>query len=86
VLPDFAARLCLWLVTYTFDRIRVEGRENLPRHGTALLVCKLVSSVDPFLIGASTDRFVRFLINRRFYETSGIHWLARVSWGYNRVV
>ncbi len=78
VLPDFAVRLALWLLTHTFYRIRVEGRENLPRRGPALLVCNHVSFVDPFLIGASTDRFVRFLMFRKFYDTRGIHWLARL--------
>ena len=78
VLPDFAVRLALWLLTHTFYHIRVEGRENLPKHGPALLVCNHISFVDPFLIGASTDRFVRFLMYRRFYETRGIHWLAKL--------
>ncbi len=78
VLPDFTVRLALWLLTHTFYRIRVIGRENLPRRGAALLVCNHVSFVDPFLIGASTDRFVRFLMYRKFYDTRGIHWLARL--------
>jgi acyl-[acyl-carrier-protein]-phospholipid O-acyltransferase/long-chain-fatty-acid--[acyl-carrier-protein] ligase len=78
VLPDFMVRLCLWLLTHTFYRIEVEGREHLPKGGPALLVCNHISFVDPFLIGASTDRFVRFLIYRHFYETRGIHWLAKL--------
>jgi acyl-[acyl-carrier-protein]-phospholipid O-acyltransferase/long-chain-fatty-acid--[acyl-carrier-protein] ligase len=78
VLPDFAVRLALWLLTHTFYRIRVEGRENLPQRGPALLVCNHISFVDPFLIGASTDRFVRFLMYRKFYETRGVHWLAKL--------
>lgn len=78
VLPDFTIRLCLWLLAHTFYRIKVRGAENLPRRGPALLVCNHISYVDPFLIGACTQRFVRFLMYRHFYETGGVHWLAKL--------
>jgi acyl-[acyl-carrier-protein]-phospholipid O-acyltransferase/long-chain-fatty-acid--[acyl-carrier-protein] ligase len=76
VLPDFTIRLCFFLLTHTFYRIEVRGAENLPRRGPALLVCNHISFADPFLIGACTPRFIRFLMYRHFYETRGIHWLA----------
>ena len=78
VLPDFMIRLCLFLLTHTFYRIEIRGADNLPRRGPALLVCNHISFVDPFLIGACTQRFIRFLMYRRFYETTGIHWLAKL--------
>ena len=78
VLPAAGIRLCLWLLTHTFYRIRVNGRENLPRDGAALLVCNHVSFIDPFLIGACTQRYVRFLMHRQFYNTRGIHGLAKL--------
>lgn len=78
VLPDFMVRLCLWLLTHTFYRIQARGLENLPARGAALLVCNHTSFVDPFLIGACTQRFIRFLMHRRFYETPGIHGLGRL--------
>jgi acyl-[acyl-carrier-protein]-phospholipid O-acyltransferase / long-chain-fatty-acid--[acyl-carrier-protein] ligase len=78
VLPDFTIRLCLWLLAHTFYRIKVRGSENLPRRGPALLVCNHISYVDPFLIGACTQRFIHFLMYRRFYETRGVHWLAKL--------
>jgi acyl-[acyl-carrier-protein]-phospholipid O-acyltransferase/long-chain-fatty-acid--[acyl-carrier-protein] ligase len=78
VLPDFMIRLCFFLLTHTFYRIEVRGADNLPRRGPALLVCNHTSFVDPFLIGACTPRFIRFLMYRHFYETPGIHWLAKL--------
>jgi acyl-[acyl-carrier-protein]-phospholipid O-acyltransferase/long-chain-fatty-acid--[acyl-carrier-protein] ligase len=78
VLPDFTVRLCLWLLTHTFYRIHAEGVENLPRRGPALLVCNHISFVDPFLVGACTQRFIRFLMYRQFYETLGIRWIAKL--------
>ncbi|HEV2689056.1 MAG TPA: AMP-binding protein, partial [Bryobacteraceae bacterium] len=78
VLPDFVIRLSLFLLTHTFYRVQVRGIDNLRRNGPALLVCNHISYVDPFLIGACTQRFIRFLMYRRFYETTGIHWLAKL--------
>jgi acyl-[acyl-carrier-protein]-phospholipid O-acyltransferase / long-chain-fatty-acid--[acyl-carrier-protein] ligase len=78
ILPDFMVRLCLWLLTHTFYRIDLRNIENLPRRGGALLVCNHVSFIDPFLIGACTQRFVRYLMYRKFYESTGIHWLAKL--------
>lgn len=78
VLPDFMIRLCFFLLTHTFYRIEVRGADNLPRRGAALLVCNHTSFADPFLIGACTPRFIRFLMYRHFYETRGIHWLAKL--------
>lgn len=78
VLPDFMVRLVLWTLTHTFYRLRVDGGEHLPRRGPAVLVCNHISFADPLLIGACTDRFIRFLIYRRFYESRGIHWLAKL--------
>lgn len=76
ILPDFLVRLSLWLLARTLYRITVLGREHLPKEGPALLVGNHVSFVDPFLLGASTQRFIRFLMYRPLYEARGIHWLA----------
>ncbi|MGO9270613.1 MAG: acyl-[ACP]--phospholipid O-acyltransferase [Terriglobia bacterium] len=78
ILPDFTVRLALWLLTHTFYRIDVRGTENLPKRGGALLVCNHISFVDPFLIGACTQRFIRYLMYRQFYETRGVHGLAKL--------
>ncbi len=58
-------------------RIRVHGGCHLPERGPALLVSNHVSFIDPFLIGACTRRQIRFLMDRRFYEARGIHWLVK---------
>ena len=45
-------------------RLRVRGRENLPRTGGALLVANHLSFVDAICIAAASDRPVRFLMHR----------------------
>jgi len=77
LIPYFIARICLWLLTHTLYRIEALGLENLPPRGGALLVCNHVSFIDPFLVGAPTWRFIRFIMLRRMYEKSGIHWFAK---------
>jgi acyl-[acyl-carrier-protein]-phospholipid O-acyltransferase/long-chain-fatty-acid--[acyl-carrier-protein] ligase len=77
-LPDFFARFMLWLLTHTLYRIRVVGGENIPMRGPALLVSNHVSFVDAFLIGASVQRFIRFMLHRDYYEIRWLNWLFRL--------
>ncbi len=58
----------LWFLTRTVYRIRIEGRDNIPEKGGALFVSNHVSFVDALLLMASTDRQIRFLMHRNFYE------------------
>ncbi|HET9481093.1 MAG TPA: AMP-binding protein, partial [Candidatus Polarisedimenticolia bacterium] len=78
LLPDFMVRLLLWLLTHTLYRITVRGARHLPKEGGALLVCNHISFVDAFLVGACTQRFVRFLMYRPIYEARGVHWFAKL--------
>lgn len=41
--PEFTQRLISYLVSHLWYRVRVVGRDNLPREGAALLVCQYVS-------------------------------------------
>src|SRR4029077_11034352 len=61
VVPEFLIRFCLWLLTHTIYRIRIGGQEPWPSRGPALLVCNPLSHVDGAFVGASIQRFVRFL-------------------------
>jgi acyl-[acyl-carrier-protein]-phospholipid O-acyltransferase/long-chain-fatty-acid--[acyl-carrier-protein] ligase len=77
LLPAFLVRFCLWLLTHTLYRIRVVGPTHLLQRGPALLICNHVSFVDGFLVGASIQRFVRFIVYRGFYEHPALNWLFR---------
>jgi acyl-[acyl-carrier-protein]-phospholipid O-acyltransferase/long-chain-fatty-acid--[acyl-carrier-protein] ligase len=78
VLPDFVVRFVLWVLTHTLYNIRVIGRENIPNRGPALIVSNHVSFVDAFMIGASMERFVRFMLFREYYEIKWLNWLFRL--------
>ncbi len=68
LLPDYLVRFVLWLLVHTVYRIRIVGHEHVPFRGPALLVCNHISHIDGFLVGASVQRFVRFMVYRPYYE------------------
>ncbi len=78
LLPDSLLRLLLWLVTHTIYRIRVDGRENIPEKGGALLVSNHLSMFDAQLLQASTDRPIRFLMFKGAYDRPMIKPFARI--------
>ena len=74
--PDYLARFLLWLATHTLYRIRIEGSENVPERGPALIVCNHMSFVDGLLVGACVQRFVRFMAWSGFFK-GGFGWFLR---------
>lgn len=78
ILPDFLIRFTLWILTHTIYRIRIVGSENIPFRGPALLVCNHLSHVDGLLVGASVQRFIRFMVYKPYYEIKALRWLFRL--------
>ena len=72
VLPDFLLRFIALLFMRVFYRLRVKGAENIPLDGPALLVSNHISWVDALLITATSQRRIRFMMERKYY---GIRWL-----------
>ncbi len=68
LLPDAFLRLVLVLLTHSFYRLTVAGRENVPETGGALLVPNHVTFVDGLLLLASLDRPVRFVVEAHYYH------------------
>jgi len=68
LLPDSLLRLLLWIATHTLYRMDIQGRENVPARGGALLAPNHGSIADAALVIASTDRPVRFLMFKESYE------------------
>ena len=81
LMPDALLRMLLWLLIHTFYRVRTEGHENIPTEGGALLVSNHLSFIDALVLMASTDRPVRFLIFKTFYDHPAIHPFAKMAGG-----
>ena len=77
LLPDSLLRLLLWMLTHTFYRIRVVGRDYIPEKGGALFVSNHLAFADALLVMASTDRPIRFLMDKEYYEHPAIKPFAR---------
>jgi acyl-[acyl-carrier-protein]-phospholipid O-acyltransferase/long-chain-fatty-acid--[acyl-carrier-protein] ligase len=78
LMPDSLVRLVLWFLTKTIYRIRVEGRDNIPEKGGALFVCNHVSFVDAPLLMAATDRQIRFIMDKGYYERRWIKPFGKI--------
>ncbi len=77
LMPAAFVRLVLVLATNTFYRLTIIGGEHIPRRGGALLVPNHVSFIDAFLLLASTDRPIRFLVDASFYHHRLLHPFMR---------
>jgi len=73
-----ALRGLLWFLTHTVYRVRVEGRDNLPAKGGALLVCNHLSHVDALLLLAATNRHIRFMMYQGIYDLPWVRPFARI--------
>ena len=70
-------RILNWLVVHLFYRLKVIGREHVPRKGGVLLVANHVAFSDPSILLACLRRLVRFLIYRPYYEIPWIKFITR---------
>jgi acyl-[acyl-carrier-protein]-phospholipid O-acyltransferase / long-chain-fatty-acid--[acyl-carrier-protein] ligase len=75
LLVGFAIRL----VVRPLFRVRILGRENIPRRGPALLVSNHLTYLDGFLIGSCLDRVVRFLVWKPYYDHKLLAWGLRLA-------
>src|SRR5882762_3106503 len=78
LLPDSLLRLFLWIATHTLYRLDVEGRENVPARGGALLTPNHVSMADAVLLIASIDRPIRFIMFRGSFEHPLVKPFAKI--------
>jgi len=68
LLPDALLRVLLVLATNSIYRLRIVGQEHIPKSGGALLVPNHVSFIDGFLLVASLDRPVRFVVDAQYAD------------------
>ncbi len=68
LLPEALLRVILVILTNTVYRLRIVGHEHVPAAGGALLVPNHVSFIDGFLLIASLDRPVRFVVDAQYAE------------------
>ncbi|MBU1043587.1 MAG: MFS transporter [Candidatus Omnitrophica bacterium] len=77
-LPTAFVRLVNWIVTHTLYRLNIEGFENVPEQGGALLICNHVSYIDAMVALAALKRPVRFIMYRKIYNLPFLHQLCKI--------
>ncbi|MEN6385916.1 MAG: acyl-[ACP]--phospholipid O-acyltransferase [Phycisphaerales bacterium] len=78
MLPDFLARFIAVLLTRFVYKIKIVGIENVPTDKGALLISNHVSYVDALLILATSQRRIRFVIEKKFYKKWWISPMVRL--------
>jgi acyl-[acyl-carrier-protein]-phospholipid O-acyltransferase / long-chain-fatty-acid--[acyl-carrier-protein] ligase len=75
LMPDVFLRLLLVIGTNTLYRLRIVGQHHVPLSGGALLVPNHMSFVDGFLLMASIDRPIRFVVDAAYVTHPLLQWL-----------
>lgn len=76
LLPDATVRFFVWMLSITFYRVRVTGKENIPERGGALLVANHVSWLDGIFLLLVSSRPIRMIAHGPYLQTWGVRWLA----------
>jgi acyl-[acyl-carrier-protein]-phospholipid O-acyltransferase/long-chain-fatty-acid--[acyl-carrier-protein] ligase len=80
LLPQATVRFVVWLLSRTIYRMRIEGRENLPQTGGALLVPNHVSWIDAIMLLLTTSRPIRIIAYAGNFDSRLMRWWANL-WG-----
>jgi 1-acyl-sn-glycerol-3-phosphate acyltransferase len=75
--PEYLLRFMAFLLSRLMHRFKVEGDDNIPVAGAAIIVCNPVSAVDALLLMAASPRRMRLLIDHRFFALPVLGWLFR---------
>jgi len=79
LVPEFLMRFLSWLIVSVLYRIRVEGIENIPEEGPAVLVANHVSFMDPLIVNAATRRPPRFVMYYKIFNIPVLRFIFRTA-------
>ena len=79
LVPEFLMRFITWVMVNTLYRVRVDGMQNLPEEGAALLVCNHVSYMDPMLLMANLPRPARFVMYYKIFNAPLLRFVFRTA-------
>ncbi|WP_445145268.1 MFS transporter [Dyella sp. Tek66A03] len=68
LVPEFLMRFITWVLVNILYRVRVDGLDQIPEEGPALLVCNHVSFMDPLLLMANLRRPARFVMYYKIFN------------------
>ncbi len=79
LVPEFIARFVAWILAKLLYRLKLEGLDNVPLEGPAVLVCNHVSYMDAVLILGAVPRPTRFVMYYKIFDTPGMNIVFRAT-------
>jgi 1-acyl-sn-glycerol-3-phosphate acyltransferase len=79
LVPEYFLRFVAWVLSRFVYRFKVNGDENIPTQGAAILVCNHVSFVDAVLLMAASPRPIYFIMDHRIFRVPVLGWLFRLA-------
>jgi 1-acyl-sn-glycerol-3-phosphate acyltransferase len=79
LVPEYLLRFIAWIASRIVYRFKVQGDENIPVEGSAILVCNHVSFVDAILLMAASPRPIYFVMDHRIFKVPVLGWLFRLA-------
>ena len=79
LVPEYLLRFVAWVSSRFVYRFKVQGDENLPPTGAAILACNHVSFVDAVLLMAASPRPIYFVMDHRIFRVPVLGWLFRLA-------
>jgi 1-acyl-sn-glycerol-3-phosphate acyltransferase len=79
LVPEYLLRFVALIASRCIYRFKVQGDDNIPAQGAAVLTCNHVSFIDPVLLMAASSRPIYFLMDHRIFNMPVLGWLFRLA-------
>ena len=79
LVPEYLLRFLAWGASNLVYRLDVQGAENIPAEGPALLVCNHVSLADPVLLLGASPRPIHFVMDHRIFAAPVLGSVFRLA-------
>ncbi|MGE0330802.1 MAG: MFS transporter [Ramlibacter sp.] len=79
LVPEYLLRFVAWVASRLVYRFKVQGDENIPVEGAAIIVCNHVSFVDAVLLMAASPRPIHFVMDHRIFKLPVLGAMFRLA-------
>jgi 1-acyl-sn-glycerol-3-phosphate acyltransferase len=79
LVPEYFLRFVAWVASRLVYRFKVQGDENIPVQGAAILTCNHVSFVDAVLLMAASPRPIYFVMDYRIFKFPVLGWMFKLA-------
>ena len=77
LVPEYLLRFVAFGLPRLMHLVKIEGGDNIPGAGAAIIVCHAASAVDALLLMAASPRPMRFLMDHRLFALPALGCLLR---------